>query len=126
MSMMPRHADLSDEALELVAARFRMLGDATRLRLLRVLLQGECPVLELAEQVGLPQPTVSKHLSLLRSEGIVERRQQGLQAFYSVKDASVPALCDIVCLGLAKRLTSHLAALPPRALAKEGRGLRKA
>jgi ArsR family transcriptional regulator len=126
MSQAARHAELSDEALELVAARFRLLGDATRLRLLRELLQGECPVLELAERVGLPQPTVSKHLSLLRSEGIVARRQQRLQAFYSVKDTSVAALCDIVCLGLAKRLTSHLAALPSRARGKESRTVRKA
>jgi DNA-binding transcriptional ArsR family regulator len=125
MSTMARHAELSDEALELVAARFRLLGDPTRLRLLRELLQGECPVLELAERVGLPQPTVSKHLSVLRSEGIVARRQQGLQAFYSVKDASVATLCDIVCQGLARRLTGHLAALPPTSRALERRGARR-
>jgi DNA-binding transcriptional ArsR family regulator len=107
------HADLSDQAIHLVAARLRLLGDPARLRILRELLRGECSVLELAERVGLQQPSVSKHLSALRSEGIVARRQQGLHSFYSVADDSVSKLCDIVCEGLAKRLSGHLASLAP-------------
>ena len=113
---MPRqagHAALSDDAIELVAARLRLLGDPARLRILRELLRGECSVLDLAERVGLQQPTVSKHLSALRSEGIVARRQEGLHSFYSVADDSVSKLCDLVCEGLAKRLTGHLASLAP-------------
>ena len=113
---MPRqagHAALSDDAIELVAARLRLLGDPARLRILRELLRGECSVLELADRVGLQQPTVSKHLSALRSEGIVARRQEGLHSFYSVADDSVSKLCDLVCEGLAKRLTGHLASLAP-------------
>ena len=106
-------ADLSDEAIDLVAARLRLLGDPARLRILRELLRNECSVLELAERVALQQPSVSKHLSVLRSEGIVARRQEGLHSFYSVADASVSKLCDIVCEGLAKRLTGHLASLAP-------------
>lgn len=111
------HADLSDEAIHLVAARLRLLGDPARLRILRELLRGECSVLELAERVGLQQPSVSKHLSALRSEGIVARRQEGLHSFYSVADDSVSQLCDIVCEGLAKRFTGHLASLAPVARA---------
>lgn len=107
------HAALSDDAIELVAARLRLLGDPARLRILRELLRGECSVLDLAERVGLQQPTVSKHLSALRSEGIVARRQNGLHSLYSVADDSVSKLCDIVCEGLAKRLTGHLASLAP-------------
>ena len=113
---MPRtgsHAALSDEALDLVAARLRLLGDPVRLRILRELMQGECPVLELAERIGLQQPSVSKHLSALRSEGIVARRQEGLRSYYSVVDPSVSKLCELVCEGLAKRLTGHLASLTP-------------
>ena len=107
------HAALSDEALDLVAARLRLLGDPVRLRILRELMRGECPVLELAERVGLQQPTVSKHLSALRSEGIVARRQEGPRSYYSVVDPSVSKLCELVCEGLAKRLTGHLASLTP-------------
>jgi len=110
-------AGLSDDAIHLVAARLRLLGDPARLRILRELLRGECSVLELAERVGLQQPTVSKHLSALRSEGIVARRQEGLHSFYRVADDSVTKLCDLVCEGLAKRLTGHLASLAPVARA---------
>ena len=113
---MPRpgsHAALSDEALELVAGRLRLLGDPARLRILRELMRGECPVLELAERIGLQQPSVSKHLSTLRKEGIVTRRQEGLRSYYSVADPSVAKLCELVCEGLAKRLTGHLASLTP-------------
>jgi DNA-binding transcriptional ArsR family regulator len=115
------HPVLSDEAVTLVATRFRVLGDPTRLRLLNLLLQGEVAVLELVSRTGLGQPTVSKHLGVLLREGIVARRQQGTQAFYRVADASVAALCDLVCEGLATRLSGHLDALPARA-----RGMRRA
>jgi ArsR family transcriptional regulator len=113
MAKRANRADLSDEAIDLVAARLRLLGDPARLRILRELLRGECSVLELAERVGLQQPSVSKHLSVLRGEGIVARRQEGLHSFYSVADASVAKLCDLVCEGLARRLTGHLASLAP-------------
>lgn len=113
MAKRETRADLSDEAIGLVAARLRLLGDPARLRILRELLRGECSVLELAERIELQQPSVSKHLSMLRSEGIVARRQEGLHSFYSVADDSVSELCDIVCEGLAKRLSGHLASLAP-------------
>ncbi len=109
------HPVLSDEAVALVAERFRALGDPTRVRLLNVLLQGEAPVLALVSRTGIGQPTVSKHLGVLLREGIVARRQQGAQAFYRVADSSVAALCELVCEGLATRLTDHLEALPARA-----------
>jgi ArsR family transcriptional regulator len=98
----------------LVAARFRALGDPTRVRLLNELLQGERPVLALAARTGLGQPTVSKHLGVLLREGIVGRRQQGTQAFYRVTDPSMAALCDLVCESLAAKLSGHLEALPAR------------
>jgi DNA-binding transcriptional ArsR family regulator len=116
------HAGLSDEALGLVAARFRLLADPTRLRILRELLPGECTVTELAARLRVQQPTVSKHLAALRSEGVVARRQEGLHAFYRVADPSVARLCDIVCRGLARRLAGHLDALPRAARSAARRG----
>ena len=110
----PDHPALSDDAVVLVAARFRVLGDPSRVRLLNQLLQGERPVLELVASTGLLQPTVSKHLGILLREGIVARRQQGTQAFYRVADPSIAALCDLVCDGLAAKLAGHLDALPAR------------
>jgi DNA-binding transcriptional ArsR family regulator len=106
------HPPLSQGALALVAARFRALGDPTRLRIVDLLLEGEQSVQELCEQGGLEQPTVSKHLALLLREGIVARRPEGRQAFYRVSDATVPQLCDIVCRGVASRLAGQLSSLP--------------
>jgi len=108
------HLPLSDEALGLVAARFRALGDPARLRLLDALMQREASVQELVAASGLAQPNVSKHLALLRGEGIVARRSQGNRAIYRLIDPSVRRLCEIVCGGLAERLARHLDALPSR------------
>ena len=63
--------NLFDEAIELVAARFRLLGDASRLRLLRALMEGDHSVQELVEECGLSQTNVSRHLGLMRRDGVV-------------------------------------------------------
>ncbi len=113
---MPRkkrnHPVLTDEALQLVAARFRALSDPTRLRILNALMQGESSVQGLVEVTGLEQPNVSRHLSMLRREGIVERRADGNRALYSIHDPTVVQLCEIVCGGLAGMLSDDLDALP--------------
>lgn len=92
---MPRR--LSPEILELIAERFRVLAEPARLLILNVLLDGERSVSELVDETGLNQANVSKHLGLLRSSGYVDRRKEGLYAFYSVSDDSVSELCDIMC-----------------------------
>ncbi len=107
-----QHPVLSDEALELVSARFRVLADPTRLRILNVLMQGECSVGTLAERTGLEQPSVSRHLTLLRREGIVVRRSDANRGYYRIDDPTVIKLCAVVCGGLAERLSGDLEALP--------------
>lgn len=107
---------LSDEALELVAARFRALSDAKRLRILNLLMQGESSVQDLAQTAGLEQPTVSRHLAQLRREGVVQRRAEGNRAIYRIHDPSVIEICEIVCGGLAEHFSEGLEALPERAL----------
>ncbi len=106
------HPILSSEALRLVAGRFRALSDPSRLRILNLLMQGESGVQELVEATGFEQPNVSRHLSVLRNEGIVERRANGNRALYSIQDPTIVQLCEIVCGGLAGRLTETLEALP--------------
>ena len=111
-SAMSDHPILSDEALSLVAGRFRALADPTRLRILNVLMQGESGVQELAAVTGFEQPNVSRHLSVLRREGIVERRAEGNRALYSILDPTIVELCEIVCGGLTGKLMQTLEALP--------------
>ena len=69
---------LSGKTLELVAERFRVLGDPVRLRLLQALEPGEKSVAELVEATGASQANVSKHLQLILPRRRGERRREGL------------------------------------------------
>ena len=99
---------LSPEALELVAARFKVLAEPLRLRILQELeSHGEMSVSELTEAVGATQPNVSKHLRILQDQGLVGRRQAGNTVFCFIADPTVIALCDAVCGSLRERLTTQ-------------------
>ncbi|TVR52000.1 MAG: ArsR family transcriptional regulator [Puniceicoccaceae bacterium] len=104
--------DLNDEALELVARRFAVLGEPMRLRLLHSLLDGEKNVTALVEATGGQQANISRHLQTLATAGFVKRRREGLQAFYAIADRDVFRLCDIVCGGLEKHLQAQARAIP--------------
>ena len=105
---MPR---LSPEAVELVAERFRVLGEPTRLRLLNALRQGECTVTELVEAIGTTQANVSKHLQVLHAAGFVRRRREGTAVVYTLADPTVFQLCDLVCGRLDAALEKQRKAL---------------
>jgi DNA-binding transcriptional ArsR family regulator len=90
--------DLPVELLEHVADRFRVLGDATRLSIIRILLdEGELNVGEIVERLDTSQANVSKHLRVLNDAGIVARRPDGTAAYFSVADPSLMPVCAIVC-----------------------------
>jgi len=100
--------NLSDQALEFVAQRFRALADPKRLRILNVLFLGELTVQEIADAADLKQPTASKHLAVLRQHGIVSRQKDGPFARYRIVDPTIQDLCTIVCSSLATRFeTAH-------------------
>jgi ArsR family transcriptional regulator len=88
---------IPDEFLDLMAEKFRMLADPTRLAILRVLLQGERNVTQVVEETRRTQANVSKHLKMLARSGLVGRRKEGLQVFYRIDDPLVERLCDLVC-----------------------------
>ena len=92
---------LTPELLELVAERFKALAEPARLRILNALRQGEKTVSELMDATGFGRANISKHLQMLHSLGFVERRKEGVFAYYSLADESVFELCDIVCGRLA-------------------------
>jgi DNA-binding transcriptional ArsR family regulator len=102
---------MSEEAISLVAARFRALGDASRIRLLNLLMQGEAPVQNLVEASGMTQTNVSRHLGLLRREGIVVRRREGRLAIYRIVDPHIEALCGLVCGAISSHLEDGLDAI---------------
>ena len=109
------------EALELVAARFRAMGEPLRLRILQQLEGGERSVSALAESVASTQPNVSKHLKVLQDAGLLRRRQQGTSVYYSIADAMVFELCDMICSRLRDRLEAQVGALNARVRACHGR-----
>jgi DNA-binding transcriptional ArsR family regulator len=83
-------------APELVAKYFRGLGDPTRLRLLGLLEQeGELSVGELVARLGLPQATVSTHLSCLRWCGFVATRRDQRTVIYRIADERVRTIVSL-------------------------------
>lgn len=90
-------SSISPEALELVASRFRVLGEPLRLRLLNHLRDGEKSVNDLVTIADTSQANVSKHLGILMHAGLVDRRKDGVFAFYYIADDLVFELCDLVC-----------------------------
>ena len=100
---------LPDALVELIAERFRTIGEPTRIRILERLRDGEASVQELAEHVGGSQQNVSKHLGLLARVGIVGRRKTGTFVHYRITDESVFAMCEQVC-GSVQRDIGGLAA----------------
>ena len=97
-------SDLSDEAIDLIASRFKVLSDPTRLKLLIALEHGEKSVTDLAEATRSTQSSVSRHLQTLAEAGLVHRRKAGVIAYYSIADAQVFALCQHVCGSIQRRL----------------------
>ena len=69
------------------AQLFAALSDATRLRLLGLMLAGEICVCDLVDGVAAPQPTVSRHLAVLRRTGLVRARKDGLWSYYSLAES---------------------------------------
>jgi DNA-binding transcriptional ArsR family regulator len=95
---------MSPELMDLVAARFRALGEPARLQILHVLRHGETSVNDLVEETGLGQANVSKHLQILHSLGFVARRKEGLFVYYRLADKDVFRLCDIMCGRIESRM----------------------
>lgn len=83
------------DAHELAARFFRGLGDATRMHILEVLLQGDKNVGELVLRLGSPQGRVSSHLACLRNCGLAVSYRQGKNVFYRVADPRVRRLLDL-------------------------------
>ena len=98
---------MTPEALEFVAARFRVLSEASRLKLILALEEGEKNVTGLVETTGLTQANVSRHLQTLTGAGILGRRKEGPNVIYYVADESIFELCDHVCSSLQRRLAGR-------------------
>ena len=102
---------LTEAMTEVVARRFRALGEPTRLRILQSLEDGEKPVSDIVEILEASQPNISKHLKALCQEGLVNRRREGLNICYSIADPMVFKLCELICRDATERARAQLAEL---------------
>jgi DNA-binding transcriptional ArsR family regulator len=111
VNMRSRALPLSEQMVELVARRFRMLGEPQRLRILQVLEGGEKTVGEIVETLEGNQPNISKHLQALNDAGLVGRRREGNSIFYAIADPVVFKLCELVCRSAIEEARGRLESL---------------
>jgi DNA-binding transcriptional ArsR family regulator len=98
--------------VELIAERFRVLGEPMRIRLLDSLREGPATVQDLQRATGASQQSVSKHLGLLLRSGLVSRSKEGNFSRYAIADEGVFELCEQVCGGLRRQLDERDSLLP--------------
>lgn len=91
--------------MDLIAARFRVLAEPMRIKLLDRLRDDDATVQELQEALGASQQNVSKHLGVLLSAGMVSRAKHGTSSVYSIADPGVFELCEQVCGGLRRQIS---------------------
>ena len=97
--------DLTPELSALIARRFAVLGEPTRLRLLNLLhALGEASVGELVAATSSSQANVSKHLGVRLTERMVTRRREGSKAIYQIADPALIRICDEVCASVRDQL----------------------
>ena len=99
----PQLHHLPSGALVHVAAYFRTLSEEMRLRILRLLSQGEMSVGDIAEALQSSNANVSRHLAQMALHGLVAREGRGTAVYYRIADPSVFELCELVCGSIAKR-----------------------
>jgi DNA-binding transcriptional ArsR family regulator len=95
---------LPDALVELIAQRFRVIGEPMRIRLLDALRDGPLTVNELTGALGATQQNVSKHLGVLAQAGIVGRQKDGNRVRCFIADESVFELCELVCGGMRQHV----------------------
>ncbi|HEX7620483.1 MAG TPA: metalloregulator ArsR/SmtB family transcription factor [Anaerolineales bacterium] len=98
---------LTQEITHLHADLCSALADPTRLLLLYALSDQPRNVSELTQELKVPQPTVSRHLKVLREGGLVKATRQGTSVQYELTDHRVIAALDILRSVLRERIQHH-------------------
>jgi DNA-binding transcriptional ArsR family regulator len=88
--------DLLRQAAGEAVGALKVLANEDRLLLLCRLSQGEMCVGDLEEALGIRQPTLSQQLGVLRNEGVVSTRREGKNIFYSVADARLLKVLELL------------------------------
>ena len=96
MSKEKFRAVLAAGELEQIAARFKMLGEPMRLRILQSVCQAPRTVNDIVSATGSTQANISKHLALLAASGMLTRVRDGQCVYYGIKDQLAVKLCELV------------------------------
>lgn len=91
------------QIFDLQAELCRAMGHPIRLRIVHLLKDGPQPVLDIAQRLGISQPTVSRHLAILRNIGIALAERQGVEVIYRIANPKIVAVCDMMRAVLAER-----------------------
>ncbi len=103
---------LPPQAIEQVADYFKALSEPTRLHLLSLLRERERSVGEMASLTGFTAANVSRHLSFLATQGLVDRQARGTSVYYRISDPAVYKLCDLVCGAVGARVERQARSAP--------------
>jgi ArsR family transcriptional regulator len=87
---------LGMDLLTRAANTYKVLSHPVRLRIVELLMEEQLAVCEIAERLETPAASISQHLNLLRTNGVVEGDRRGNKIFYRV--VSPQAICMIECL----------------------------
>ena len=90
---------------ELISRKLKALADPSRLAILHALYGGENNVSELVRETGFSQANVSKHLRVLREEGLVTFRRSQRNVYYTLAGDFTEKVCNLVCSSLEERAT---------------------
>jgi DNA-binding transcriptional ArsR family regulator len=88
--------ELLRQAAGQAVSALKVLANEDRLLLLCQLSQGEMCVGDLEAALGIRQPTLSQQLGVLRNEGVVSTRREGKSIFYTVADARLLKVLDVL------------------------------
>jgi DNA-binding transcriptional ArsR family regulator len=99
--------NLTQEIAQLHAELCSALAEPTRLFLLYALAEKPCNVTEMTQKLELPQPTISRHLKVLRDAGLVRATRQGMTIQYELVDQRVIEALDLLRSVLRDRIQHH-------------------
>lgn len=102
-----------DMMIRHMAQVFQLMGDESRLRILRCLMSGPMTVNKIVAATGQSQANVSKHLSILARGGMLGRRKEGTRVWYSIHDPMVSVLCEAVCTHRAEIVSQGVFPVEP-------------
>lgn len=98
---------LRQEISQLEADFCSALSDPTRIFILYALSEGPRNVTELTAELGIPQPTTSRHLKILRDRGLVQTSRQGTTVTYSLADTRLIQALDLLRAVMRERIAYH-------------------